>query len=188
MQAAGLEVVVANELLPQRVALYRENFQHPVLEGDIRKKKKEIIELATKMAGRELFLLYATPPCQGMSSNGLGKLNAEVAAGRRGHEDDRNRLVIPAMDVAIALRPRWVLFENVPGMERTTIRTSGSRSENIISYMARRLGPEYVGRAETVACEDYGIPQRRKRLITIFTRDLVGGVFTRKMAVAFWHH
>lgn len=186
IQAAGLEVVLANELLPQRVAMYRENFKHAVLQGDIRTKKNEIIELAAEFAGQEeIFLLYVTPPCQGMSSNGLGKLNAEVAAGRRGREDDRNRLVIPAMDVAVALRPRWVLFENVPGMERTSIRTSGSKTENIISYMARRLGREYVGRAEIVACEDYGIPQRRKRLITIFTRDPGGREHYEKSGCSF---
>ncbi len=171
MEAAGLEIVLANELLAQRVALYRQNFQHAVLQGDIREKKKEFIDLAVKLSDGDLFLLYATPPCQGMSSNGLGKLQAEVAAGRRAQEDDRNRLVIPAMDIAAALKPRWVLFENVPGMERTVIRTSGSKSENIISYMARRLGKDYVGGAEVVACDDYGIPQLRKRLITIFTRD-----------------
>lgn len=172
MRAAGMNVILANELLRQRVALYRENFQLPVIEGDIREKKQQFIAAAVELlGGDELFLLYATPPCQGMSSNGLGKLKAEVSAGRRRREDERNRLVIPAMDIAVALRPRWVLFENVPRMEKTTIRTTGSNRENIISYIGRRLGPDYKGGAEVIACEDYGIPQRRKRLITIFTRD-----------------
>lgn len=172
LQAAGLEILVANELLPSRVALYKENFSHEIIEGDIFEKKHEFIERAQERLGtEELFLLYATPPCQGMSSNGMGKLKSEVALGRRNHEDQRNRLVIPAMDVATALRPRWVLLENVPGMENTEIRTTGTRSENIISYIRRRLGRDYVGGSEVVACEDYGIPQRRKRLITILTRD-----------------
>jgi len=172
VREAGIEIVLANELLASRVALYRQNFSHEVVEGDIRERKNEIIERAkTQLAGDELFLLYATPPCQGMSSNGMGKLKSEVAFGRRQEEDARNRLVIPAMDVAVALRPRWVLFENVPGMEKTEIRISGSRTENIIEYIKRRLGVDYVGRAEVIACEDFGVPQRRKRLITIFTRD-----------------
>ena len=172
LQAAGIEVLLANELLPARATLYRENFAHEMIEGDILDRKAEFIEKARlKLAGNELFLLYATPPCQGMSSNGMGKLKAEVESGRRSHEDQRNRLVIPAMDVAVALRPRWVMLENVPGMEKTDIRTTGTRSENIISYIRKRLGADYVGCSEVVACEDYGVPQRRKRLITIFTRD-----------------
>lgn len=172
LRAAGVEVLVANELLPARVKLYQENFPHEIIQGDIVERKPEFIEKAKlKLAGNELFLLYATPPCQGMSSNGMGKLKAEVGLGRRNHEDQRNRLVIPAMDVAVALRPRWVMFENVPGMENTEIRTVGRRSENIINYIRKRLGADYVGCSEVVACEDYGIPQRRKRLITIFTRD-----------------
>ena len=134
MRAAGMDVLLANELLPQRVALYQQAFSHPVVQGDIREKKRELIDKTAKLLkGKELFLLYATPPCQGMLSNGRGKLNAEVAAGRRGDEDDRNRLVIPAMDIAVALKPRWVLFENVPGMERTSIRTRGAKIENIIT-------------------------------------------------------
>lgn len=189
LQAAGIEVVVANELLPSRARLYRENFAHEMIEGDILDKKAEFIEKARlKLAGDELFLLYVTPPCQGMSSNGMGKLKAEVGLGRRNHEDQRNRLVIPAMDVAAALRPRWVLLENVPGMEKTDIRTVGMRSENIISYIRKRLGTDYSGGSEVVACEDFGVPQRRKRLITIFTRDPSGKAFFERNGGTFFPH
>ncbi len=175
IEAAGLEIVLANELVGARAALYRANFGHEILEGDIAEKKDEFIERTrTELGAEELFLLYATPPCQGMSSNGMGKLKSEVAMGRRHHEDQRNRLVIPAMDVTVALRPRWLLLENVPGMEATEIRTDGNQWENIISYVRRRLGPDYVGCAQVIACEDFGVPQRRKRLITIFTRDARG--------------
>lgn len=178
IQAAGFDIVLANELLPARAALYRANFAHEMLEGDISEKKTDFIERTRSQLGaEELFLLYATPPCQGMSSNGMGKLKSEVALGRRNHEDQRNRLVIPAVDIAVALRPRWLLLENVPGMEKTEIRTAGQRFENIISYIRRRLGRDYVGGAEVIACEDYGVPQRRKRLLTIFTRDPAGKAF-----------
>jgi len=172
IEAAGLDIVLANELLPSRAALYRANFGHEMLEGDISVKKNEFIERTrTQLGADELFLLYATPPCQGMSSNGMGKLKSEVASGRRNHEDQRNRLIIPAMDVAVALKPRWLLLENVPGMETTEIRINDDHWENIISYVRKRLGSDYVGGPQVIACDDFGVPQRRKRLITIFTRD-----------------
>lgn len=170
--AAGLEIILANELLPQRVQLYRENFRHEIIEADIVAAKSAIIEAAhAKLAGEPLFLLYATPPCQGMSSNGMGKLKSEVAAGRRGPEDARNRLIIPTMDIAEQLRPIWLLLENVPAMASTEIRTHGNKNENIIDYVKRRLGPDYAGTAEVIACEDFGVPQRRKRMLAVFTRD-----------------
>jgi len=172
--AAGLEIILANELLPQRVQLYRENFRHEIIEADIVAAKSAIIEAAhAKLAGEPLFLLYATPPCQGMSSNGMGKLKSEVAAGRRGPEDARNRLIIPTMDIAEQLRPMWLLLENVPAMASTEIRTHGNKTEHIIDYVKRRLGPEYAGTAEVIACEDFGVPQRRKRMIAVFTRHPV---------------
>jgi DNA (cytosine-5)-methyltransferase 1 len=170
--AAGLDIVLANELLPQRVQLYRENFHHEIIEADIVAAKSAIIEAArAKLAEEPLFLLYATPPCQGMSSNGMGKLKSEVAAGRRGPEDARNRLIIPTMDIAEQLRPVWLLLENVPAMASTEIRTHGNKTENIIEYVKRRLGTDYAGTAEVIACEDFGVPQRRKRMLAVFTRD-----------------
>ena len=173
IEAAGIHIVAANELIPYRVALYRENFNSDVVyEGDIRSVKGEVISAAkVRSEGEDIFLVYATPPCQGMSSNGMGKLKSEVTQGRRAVEDERNRLIIPTVDVLTELRPLWVLLENVPGMRNTEIRVEENVHENIIDYVQRRLGPEYVGCAEVVACQDYGIPQKRKRLITIFTRD-----------------
>ncbi len=173
VEATGIEILAANELIPYRVALYKQNFlASNIHEGDINCLQEKIIDDARrKLIDEELFLIYATPPCQGMSLNGMGRLKWEVSQGRREKEDQRNRLIIPTMDVITALQPRWVLLENVPGMRDTEIRNEDDNYENIISYVQRRLGPKYLGRAEVVACQDYGIPQRRKRLITIFTRD-----------------
>ncbi len=82
--------------------------------------------------------------------------------------DARNRLIIPTMDVATALRPRVVILENVPEMRNTTIEVDGGLV-NIIDYIALRLGAEYRGGAQVVEFADYGVPQRRQRLITVFT-------------------
>lgn len=182
IEATGIHIVAANELIPYRVALYKENFySEAVIEGDIREVKDDVIASArSKMCSEDLFLVYATPPCQGMSSNGMGRLKWEVSQGRRAEEDERNRLIIPTVDVLNELRPVWVLLENVPGMRNTEIRVDEDCFENIIDYVQRRLGPEYVGCAEVVACQDYGIPQRRKRLITIFTRDPKGKNYFRE--------
>ncbi len=172
VRAAGVEILVANEIIQDRCGLYRHN--HPdthLVEGDIWEQRDEIRKACQeKLNGDELFLAYATPPCQGMSTNGAGKIKSEIAAGRRPVVDERNRLVIPAMDIIAGFRPRWVLFENVPGMKDTIIEVDGAPC-SIVDYIASRLGPEYSGGCEVVACSDFGIPQLRRRLITVFTRD-----------------
>ena len=176
VEAAGISILAANEIVPNRVALYQENFpDSDMFAGDIQEKSNVIVDhTVSKLRGDDLFLLYATPPCQGMSTNGMGRLKWEVEQGRRKVEDDRNRLIIPTMDVACALQPKWLLLENVPGMRHTEIRTELDQYQNIISYMQSRLGSDYTGGSEVIACQDYGVAQRRKRLITIFTRDPKG--------------
>lgn len=185
---AGIEIACANELIPYRVALYRNNFpNHSIVEGDIWNVKNEVEKItAEKLAGEELFLLYATPPCQGMSSNGLGRLKWGVANGHREEEDPRNRLIIPAVEMMLKLKPRWILLENVPGMLNTVIRNEANNAVNTIEFISKSLGPEYVGKAEVVACEDYGIAQKRKRLITIFTRDKNGKDYFTKNGETFF--
>nr|ADQ20493.1 M.BsaAI [Geobacillus stearothermophilus] len=112
-----------------------------------------------------------------MSSNGAGKLLSEYRKGLRPKLDERNRLIIPTLDIIVALKPKWVIFENVPNMKNTVILDENDRLVNIIDYIKERLGNEYVGNAEVVDAADYGIPQNRKRLITIFTRSEIGKEF-----------
>lgn len=168
----NIDIICANEVVPQRCALYRENYPETKLfEGDVWEQKGDIVDWVQETLGEEeLFMVYATPPCQGMSTNGAGKLKSEIAAGNRPPEDERNRLVIPAMEIINKLKPRWVLFENVPSMKDTVISIDG-KPVNILDHISVQLGPEYQGAAKVLRCSDYGIPQLRKRLITIFTRD-----------------
>lgn len=176
LKANAFDVLTANELLRDRGELYAYNHPDTLLfQGDIWERREELVQATReRLQGRELTLAYATPPCQGMSTNGAGKLMAEVAAGNRPEEDARNRLIIPAMDIICALRPRWVVLENVPGMQLTMIRTEDNTYAKVLDYVSRRLGPAYVGRGEVLACSDYGVPQLRRRLISVFTRDAVG--------------
>ena len=171
LRAAGAEVLVANELLEDRCALFRSNFPDcELISGDINSRREAIIT-ATKrhLNGRELDILFATPPCQGMSKNGRGKLLNLVRAGERPEHDVRNRLVLDTISIAIELRPKAIVFENVPEMRSTFIQHEG-RFENIIDILENKLSPEYVGHAEVVEFANYGVPQRRQRLITVFSR------------------
>ena len=174
-----IEVVLSNELLEERHNLHKANYQNcKHITGDIWDKRDSIVSETKKILGDEkLFLIYATPPCQGMSSTGAGKIISEVRKGKRNKLDERNRLIIPTLDVITKLQPEWIVFENVDSMKNTIIQDENNNLVNILDYIKDRLGEEYSGGAELVNCSDYAIPQSRKRLITIFTKSKKGKAY-----------
>ena len=173
VRQAGFDILVSNEKLGERHALFARNFPSAcAITGDIWMQVDRIeSEARQRLAGRDLQLLYATPPCQGMSKNGRGKLLSAVRAGRKPALDERNRLIVPTMNVASRLKPETVLLENVPEMAGTMILDEHGRPTAILDYVERCLGSEYKGRAEVVEFADYGVPQCRQRLITVYSRN-----------------
>ena len=99
LQANNVETVVANELLPERMKLFSTNFpSSKCFCGDIWKIKEDIINYYLSNYKEPPFLILATPPCQGMSSNGMGTMLRNFKKGIRPEFDERNRLIIPALD------------------------------------------------------------------------------------------
>ncbi len=178
IKATGLKILLSNELLSSRCSLYAENYPETrCLCGDIWELQDTICDEWCGFGVGSPFLIYATPPCQGMSFNSVGKRMQEIRKGKKPKDDPRNRLIIPTINIIKKLKPMWILLENVQGMENTLIADENGVYWNIIEYIKSELEPEYVGGAEVVNCADYGIPQTRVRLITIFTRSEKGKDF-----------
>jgi len=170
---AGVPVISACELVPDRAGLIRHNYpETEVFEGDIWVQKDKIIAHAQKkLGGKAPWLFVMSPPCQGMSSNGAGRISSAIAAGKRPKEDERNRLVLPGIDIIEALQPSWFLLENVRRMENTVITNEHGVAENILDTLGRRLHPlGYTIRSAVLDFRDLGVPHHRERLITIGTR------------------
>lgn len=174
-RAAGVSFVSMCELEHDRSALCSLNFpeaQH--YAEDIWTAESRIVrETRASLRGRadSVFLLTCTAPCQGMSKNGQGTLLRNIRAGKRPQLDPRNRLILPALDVVRALTPEWVVFENVTEMRNTWIEDADGAPRPILNIIASTLGDDYIGEAYDVEFADYGVPQRRQRLITIYTRN-----------------
>ncbi len=169
----GVEDLVANEIIKERAEVYRHNFPNTeMIVGDIWELKDQIIsKTREKLNSDNLDILFATPPCQGMSKNGRGKLLNGIRAGIKPKLDERNQLIIPVIDIIKELKPTLVVFENVPEMKDTLIYDrNGDDLINLLDFIAQKL-PNYTGNAEVVEFANYGIPQRRQRLITVFTKD-----------------
>lgn len=174
LQANNIDTVVACELLPERMRLFLHN--HPEAKGfcgDIWELKDDIVNYYKEKYSDNPFIVIATPPCQGMSSNGMGTILNNLKKGIRPELDPRNKLVVPAIDIIKELRPDWVIFENVPNMINTVIE-DGDGVISIIEYINRELGDDYVGKPQVIDVADYGVPQHRNRLLTILTRTQEG--------------
>ncbi|KIL07561.1 DNA methyltransferase [Clostridium botulinum] len=176
IKSNNIDILISNEIVKNRHKLYSINYSDTkCFTGDIWEEKKYIIDYYIKnFENDELFLIYATPPCQGMSSIGAGKLLSEIRKGNRKSIDERNRLIIPTIDIIKNIRPKWIILENVENMQNTIINDENNDYINIMEYIDKNLRNEYVGKGEVINCADYGIPQTRRRLITIYTRDKNG--------------
>ncbi len=116
---------------------------------DIRGLTPERVLCDLRIEKGELDLLAGCPPCQGFSS--IRTLN-----GKHTIEDERNDLVSIFTQFVEALNPRAIMLENVPGLLKDFRFTA-------FQNRLRELG--YVGEARVLDAADYGVPQRRRRLI-----------------------
>ena len=180
LKANNINTVVACELLPERMKLFLNNHSEARgFCGDIWDLKDEIVTYYQEAYKDNPFILIATPPCQGMSSNGMGTILNNLKKGIRPEFDPRNKLIVPAVEIAKRLQPEWIIFENVPNMTNTVIEDNDGVI-NIIDYIYRELGGIYVGKPTVVDVADYGVPQHRNRLITILTKNENGKIFFKE--------
>jgi DNA (cytosine-5)-methyltransferase 1 len=159
----GVDVVVANEIDPKRVNFYKHLYPDTnMIEGDITdiNIKQQIIDNAKE---KNVELILATPPCQGMST-----------AGKMDKWDVRNTLVCHAVDIVKAIKPKYVFLENVPQQLTTKILYDG-KIMHIPEYVKQELEGEYVFNDNyVIKASEYGVPQFRERAIMLLVRKDVG--------------
>lgn len=155
----GLDVVVANELEPDRARFYSHLYPKcDMVCGDITETDvfEKIIKEAEKM---NVQFVIATPPCQGMS-----------IAGHNSPYDERNSLIKYAVDAIERLKPKYVFMENVPQQLDTPIHYQDEEML-IPQYLEKRLGNQYRFNKEKITnTMYYGVPQMRRRCVTLLVR------------------
>ncbi len=110
------------------------------------------------LGGRQLGLCVGGPPCQGFST-----------AGHWDHSDPRNRLFRPLIETIRRLRPENIIIENVPGMLYIQ---NGAIFREMCAELTQM---EYSCHHVTLRSENYGVPQRRRRVFIIgsLTEDII---------------
>lgn len=111
-------------------------------------------------------LLVGGTPCQSFSVAGL----------RRGLDDDRGNLALEFLRLAGRARPRWLVWENVPGV----LSSNGGRDFGAFLGGLAELGYGFAYRI--LDAQHFGVPQRRRR---VFVVGHSRGLWQRAAAVLF---
>lgn len=168
---AGFEPVLMSDIDERRLGLAKNLIPRAtILPGDIREIKNEIINKTVSLIGEEDFALSFTPPCQGMSKNGIKTILKSIQSGLRPELDIRNYLLVPCLEIIEQTKPAVVFFENVTEAKDTMLLID-AKPVGFIKYLVNKMSDMgYVHEVSEVDFKDYGVPQSRKRLFGVFSR------------------
>lgn len=115
--------------------------------GDV--SAHDFTERAAEIARPDIIVFGS--PCQSYS----------VAGKRLGLDDPRGNLALVALGIVDRLKPRWFVFENVPGL----LSSSEGRDFGIFLRTVDELG--YSGTWGSLDAQWFGVAQRRERLFFV---------------------
>ena len=155
LKRSGFKVLGAVDIDPLSIKTYRANHKDVwVWEEDIRNLKPAEIKSKLELRKGDLDLLAGCPPCQGFST--MRTLNGAFKI-----DDPRNDLLLEFLRFVKALHPRTVMMENVPGL---------AKDERFEIFCTRMEKLGYLGDYRILNAEEYGVPQRRRRLVYLAGR------------------
>lgn len=156
LRDAGFHVVGGIESDELAVETYRANHRRiRVWDEDIRELKAADVLTELGLERGELALMVACPPCQAFSA--LPRLNGS----RRIRDKENKDLVFEYLRFVKALLPQVVMVENVP-------RLIDDYRFAEVRRQLKKLG--YEGEPRIFNAADFGVPQRRRRMILIASR------------------
>ncbi len=155
LKQSNFDVLGAVECEPTAIATYEAN--HPetrLWHEDIQELVPEQVKQELGLRKGELDLLAGCPPCQGFSS--MRTLN-----GSRTIYDERNDLIFDFLKFAVAFKPKTIIMENVPALAKD------GRNQYVIERL-EEIG--YRCKVGVLNAADFGVPQRRRRMLLIASR------------------
>lgn len=180
---AGFHIVYSNEINKDAALTYfNRHKQLGLIQGkntylevdDIKNiSGKNILKKVKKLEcfkGKKIDIeaVFGGPPCQGFSR-----------AGKQQTNDIRNTLFQEYLRIIAEVRPKYLVFENVLGIQDVRFKNYRSLFDNklyksktaleIIEKELKKIG--YFSKIKILNAADYGVPQNRKRLIIMGYRS-----------------
>jgi DNA (cytosine-5)-methyltransferase 1 len=156
LEQAGFEIALGLDIDENSQATYQMNFpKAQFINKDIRRVETEEVLEIVKVNNAPL-LITACAPCQPFSKQNNSK----------SEKDERRTLLDETHRFILALNPEYIMLENVPGMQNVDSKIEGpfcrftdfltTNGYHFIKFIAKS--------------EEYGVPQRRKRLVILASR------------------
>ena len=158
-EAAGFDIAASIEFDAVHCLVHHVNFPHSAtICKDISEVSKEEIYAKLKEKGfnETIDVVIGGPPCQGFSH-----------IGKRALDDPRNRLVFEYHRIVKELKPKYFVFENVPGI------ATGSHKAFLTELISEfeHIGSSVVKPYRVLNAVTFGVPQKRRRMILIGYRS-----------------
>ena len=170
---AGFECIATCELLSRRLDIQKYNhkcrYESGYICGDMtldetKAKIDTEFDMWRKKHGiKELDVLIATPPCQGMSYANHKKNNKEK-------EMKRNSLVVESLIMTKRLHPKFFVYENVKAFLGTACLDTDGEYKSIKDAIGQNLDGEYNILYSIPNFKDYGCPSSRTRTLVVGVR------------------
>lgn len=138
---AGFDVVAAFDNWDAAITIYESNFSHPIYKRDL--SADDVIQ---QISDLQPDLIMGGPPCQDYSIAGKRELGK------------RANLTIKFAEIVSAVKPMWVIFENVYNIERFSTVT-------VLKQMLSNAG--YGITTRVLDASRCGVPQKRQRFFLI---------------------
>jgi DNA (cytosine-5)-methyltransferase 1 len=144
----GLEAVAFSEIEPFPSAVLA--YHYPLIPnlGDI-----------TRFDGKDIVTQYGPidailggTPCQGLS---------KAKRGRQGFDDPRSKLALKYLELVSAIKPRWVLWENVDGC------LSCNQGRDFDTFVRTLDECGYGVAWRVLDARHWGVPQQRRRVFLV---------------------
>lgn len=110
-------------------------------------------DVVNTLKSKKIDLLAGGPPCQGFST-----------LGKREEEDCRNKLVDAYLEIALKVKPKMIIMENVPAIQSMR-HESGLKYPEYAKKLLRENG--YYATTVFMEGEKVGLAQSRKRLFLL---------------------
>ncbi|TWH73621.1 DNA cytosine methyltransferase [Modestobacter roseus] len=164
VEAAGWAVAAAVDHDARALETHRHNFPGLALDLDLGESaaRDSFVNL---FADIPVDLVAGGPPCQPFSRAGRSKIRSLVEAGTRDAVDTRRELWAAFLDIALRLKPRAILMENVPDMGL------GDDFRVVRTMVDALEAAGYATKVQLAEAWRFGVPQHRKRLILLARRD-----------------
>lgn len=160
---SGIKPLLACEINKDARATIVANDDEIGLIGDIWKCTPEKIrEYARIPEKKKIDFIFGGPPCQAFST----------AGNRKGFEDARGDVFIRYLDIIEELNPRYVVIENVRGLQSTEAVLDDTFDipvkGGVLHYGVKRLEKlGYTVTFELYNSANFGAPQKRERFVII---------------------